>query len=192
MALESTWGYFACANERPGILTSGMVKGTDSIRAAAIPYLTIVFPRSKASYLSNSTARGFGQTSLKSAMEGDGAPITDAMQRDFFDDLSDLSAVPETYTTKTAVTCVDVPAVHFKNAEDVINDKVEASIKADEFPRHFGAITQAATMCHRWKARETERFIGPFNETLSNDILVIGNTRDVSRSFSLLVSLGIY
>jgi hypothetical protein len=107
----------------------------------------------------------------------------DAMQRDFFDDLSDLSAVPETYMAITAVTCVDAPAVHFKNAEDVINDMVEASIKADEVSRHFGAITQAETMCHRWKARETESFTGPFNETLSNDILVIGNTRDVSRSF---------
>lgn len=35
-------------------------------------------------------------------------------------------------------------------------------------------------MCHHWKSREAERFVGPFNHTtLANDILVIGNTADV-------------
>jgi hypothetical protein len=38
-------------------------------------------------------------------------------------------------------------------------------------------------MCHHWKTREAERFVGPFNRTdLANDILVIGNTADVSHT----------
>ena len=45
-------------------------------------------------------------------------------------------------------------------------------------------------MCHHWNPRETERFVGPFNSTnLANDILVIGNTADVSFTLKFGISL---
>ncbi|CUA77042.1 similar to GF20795 [Rhizoctonia solani] len=36
----------------------------------------------------------------------------------------------------------------------------------------------ARPLCHRWPVRAVERYAGPWNKTLSNTILVIGNTAD--------------
>lgn len=38
-----------------------------------------------------------------------------------------------------------------------------------------------SSACFHWKAREAERFVGPFNSTeIAGDVLIVGNTADVS------------
>jgi hypothetical protein len=43
---------------------------------------------------------------------------------------------------------------------------------------------QPAHHCHRWAARSIERFTGPWNHTLKNPIIVIGNKADPATPFA--------
>ncbi|KAG9077888.1 hypothetical protein FRC06_008648, partial [Ceratobasidium sp. 370] len=42
---------------------------------------------------------------------------------------------------------------------------------------------QAGLYCHNWPVRAVERFTGPFNKTLSNKVIVVGNEADPSTPF---------
>lgn len=41
-----------------------------------------------------------------------------------------------------------------------------------------GGFNDAGTYCHRWPVRAVERFTGPWNNKLSNTVLIIGNEAD--------------
>jgi len=45
------------------------------------------------------------------------------------------------------------------------------------------SFPQAAHYCHRWPARAVERFTGPWNSTLKNPIIIIGNKADPATPF---------
>jgi hypothetical protein len=42
---------------------------------------------------------------------------------------------------------------------------------------------QPAHFCHRWPVRAVERYAGPWNSTLANPILIIGNKADPATPF---------
>lgn len=46
-----------------------------------------------------------------------------------------------------------------------------------------GQFPQPAHYCHRWPARAVERFTGPWNHTLKNPIIIIGNKADPATPF---------
>lgn len=46
-----------------------------------------------------------------------------------------------------------------------------------------GQFPQPAHFCHRWPARAIERFTGPWNHTLKNPIIIIGNKADPATPF---------
>ncbi|KDQ17321.1 hypothetical protein BOTBODRAFT_30137 [Botryobasidium botryosum FD-172 SS1] len=81
-----------------------------------------------------------------------------------------------------AITCAD--AIDSENAttKDVFDEIVRVSrVISPLFGPSFG---DAGFYCHRWGARAVERFTGPWNHTLSNPILVIGNEADPITPFA--------
>lgn len=46
-----------------------------------------------------------------------------------------------------------------------------------------GQFPQPSHFCHRWPARAVERFTGPWNHTLKNPIIIIGNKADPATPF---------
>ncbi|KDQ20372.1 hypothetical protein BOTBODRAFT_26373 [Botryobasidium botryosum FD-172 SS1] len=142
--------------KRPGILTSGMVRG--------LIFAAMYKPRGWPALASQLAA---------AVHKKDGKLILDAMQ----DDVEVGTKPATTAVAINAVTCVDTPVPKNLDFDTAVEDIVDEIVQALEVAPHFGAI-ETSFMCHHWKARETERFTGPFNATLSNDILVIGNTAD--------------
>ncbi|TDL24013.1 alpha/beta-hydrolase [Rickenella mellea] len=141
---------------RPGILTSSMIRGlifTYLYRPRDWPELASV---------------------LSSAIKGDGAPILEkVIQKVEFN-----TTIPaKTAAAIHAVTCVDTPSFDGVDKDAAFEDLVDEIVIAwKDVSPHFGSIE--IDMCHHWSVRETERFTGPFNHTLSNEILIIGNTAD--------------
>ncbi|KAL5536829.1 hypothetical protein ACEPAF_652 [Sanghuangporus sanghuang] len=108
---------------------------------------------------------------LAAALEGNGVPIVE-----YSLDKIELNTTVEARTSSAidAVTCVDTPGVYkAQTLDDIIDEMAVAQTVASW---HFGA--QDLDMCHHWKARESERFTGPFNQTLAHEMLIIGNTAD--------------
>lgn len=111
---------------------------------------------------------------LASALAGNGTSIVEI----FLDKIEMNTTVPvSTSAAIYAVTCVDNPDFSDFTEEEAFEDLLHEMVLSQQMTsRHF---TLDIDLCHHWKARETERFTGPFNHTLSNEILVIGNTADV-------------
>ncbi|KAG8748339.1 hypothetical protein FRC10_005886 [Ceratobasidium sp. 414] len=143
--------------EQPYILTSGMVRN--------LIFTNMYRPR--------------GWTTLaeqiSAAMHGNGAPVANAV----------LNTVELNTTVRAAtalaieaVTCVDGPDLRDVDPRKAVEATIEENVATyEKVSTHFAGIE--VSMCHHWKPREAERFIGPFNHTtLANDILIIGNTAD--------------
>ncbi|THH10350.1 hypothetical protein EW145_g1383 [Phellinidium pouzarii] len=142
---------------RPGPLTASMIQ--------SMTFGYLYRPRDWTKLASN----------LAAALAGDGVPIVE----EFLEKVElNTTVVPKTSAAITAVTCVDTPDL----PEDVDPTKAlkdmlsEMMLSQQHVSRHFSILD--FDMCHHWTARETERFTGPFNHTLNNEILVIGNTAD--------------
>ncbi|KAI5121647.1 hypothetical protein M0805_001174 [Coniferiporia weirii] len=142
---------------RPGPLTASMIQ--------SMTFSYLYRPRDWPTLASN----------LAAALAGDGVPTVQ-----YFLEKIELNTavVPKTSAAIYAVTCVDTPGfpsdVDTTKALDDVLD--EMTLSQQRTSRHFSALD--IDMCHHWTARETERFTGPFNHTLNNEILVIGNTAD--------------
>lgn len=119
-------------------------------------------------------------SNLAAALEGNGVPIVNSA----LDKIELNDTLPaRTSAAIYAVTCVDTPDFKGVDKRKAIDDVVnEMAISQKLTSRHFSALD--IDMCHHWTAREVERFTGPFNHTLNREILVIGNTADVSDSAS--------
>lgn len=117
-------------------------------------------------------------SNLAAALAGNGVPAVQFS----LDKIELNTSVPaQTAAAIYAVTCVDTPDFDGVDKAKAIDDVVnEIIISQQETSRHFSALE--IDVCHHWTAREVERFTGPFNHTLKNEILVIGNTADVSVS----------
>lgn len=143
--------------EQPYILTSGMVRGlmfTNMYRPRGWPALA---------------------EQLAAGIRGNGAPILDSVLNTI-----ELNTTKKAKTAMAieAVTCVDGPELWGVDPHEAVEAVIEENVLTyEKVSTHFAAIE--VSMCHHWKSREAERFVGPFNHTtLANDILVIGNTAD--------------
>lgn len=124
-------------------------------------------------------------SNLAAALEGNGTAIVNLYLTTV--ELNTTVSAP-TSSAIDAVTCVDTPDFEGVGKEQALEDMLtEMIISQQQTSRHFSAGT--IDVCHHWKARETDRFTGPFNHTLNNEILVIGNTADVSRDHGMWLLL---
>lgn len=92
----------------------------------------------------------------------------------------------------TAVTCIDSPPLDPSSKPDVLQWEIDASVEIyQSISRHFGPMGTGIFFpsCQHWKGKATERFTGPFNHSLSNDVLVIGNTADVRTLHALITDV---
>jgi len=110
---------------------------------------------------------------LAEAIAGNGTALLNNAQRELE---MDRFIRPQTAQAITAVTCVDTPAFPTDmTTDDALVKYVNEVVAAYEGTTKRFAATDL-DLCHHWKARETERFTGPFNHSLANPILIIGNT----------------
>lgn len=56
---------------------------------------------------------------------------------------------------------------------------LDAAVETYETTTTLFAGLSTGPVCFHWRAEETERYTGPWNSSLANTILVIGNTADV-------------
>lgn len=114
---------------------------------------------------------------LASAVQGDAKGIYDMQMRP----LTLNPSIPdETLDSAYAVMCLD--SLEFSDVErgQVFEWMVEEVVnKGSKVYPHFVSV-QGFPLCHHWRVHASERFTGPFNHTLNNEILIIGNTADVS------------
>ncbi|KAF8518940.1 Alpha/Beta hydrolase protein [Hysterangium stoloniferum] len=143
--------------KRPGILTSGMVK--------AQLFSAMYSPRDWHTFAQK----------LAEAMAGNGTALMDAAQGELE---LDTSIQPKTSQAITAVTCVDTPAYPENVDKAIFLEQYidETALTYKVTSKRFATVD--LDLCHHWTPRETERFTGPFNHSLSNTILIVGNTAD--------------
>ena len=124
---------------------------------------------------------------LAAVMAGNGTEVAEM----FAEPIQLNTSVPVwTSAAIYAVTCVDTPDFSGFTEEEAFEDMINEMVLSQQgTSRHFSTLD--IDVCYHWKTREAERFTGPFNHTLSNEILVIGNTADVrSSSTSQVVKYG--
>ncbi|KZT53796.1 alpha/beta-hydrolase [Calocera cornea HHB12733] len=142
--------------KRPGALTAGQVRD--------IMFSYMYRPRTWPQFASM----------LHSALSGDGKPLLDVAQNEI--ELN--TTVPaQTAFAISAITCVDAPAYTEKEAEEWLDEAMWSVEEGLQTSPHFGAMN-VPDICPIWPIKESDFFQGPFNHTLTNDILIIGNTYD--------------
>ncbi|CAE6506642.1 unnamed protein product [Rhizoctonia solani] len=77
-----------------------------------------------------------------------------------------------------AVACSDARDAGDVTTKDVFDFVVKITQDISPMFGPVGIPRIARPFCHRWPVRAAERYAGPWNKTLSNPILVIGNTAD--------------
>ncbi|KAG8707413.1 hypothetical protein FRC09_001837 [Ceratobasidium sp. 395] len=145
------------AGEQPYIVTSGMVR--------ELIFNSMYHPR-KWPVLAEQ---------LADVMRGDGRLALSAILNKIE---LDTRKKPWTDWAGNAVRCVDGPDISHLDPHQLIEDTIEENVfMYERTTRHFAA--RRVLMCHHWKVRNPERFVGPFNSTiLANNILIIGNVVD--------------
>lgn len=114
---------------------------------------------------------------LASAMKGGAKDIVDLQLRQL---TLDTTIPANTGASGYAIGCLDSPGFSDYERKQAFDLIVEETVRnAYKVYPHF-LPTQGFPMCHHWPAGAAERFTGPFNHTLSNVILITGNTADVS------------
>ncbi|CED83861.1 Peptidase S33 tripeptidyl aminopeptidase-like, C-terminal [Phaffia rhodozyma] len=112
---------------------------------------------------------------LKELTQGNGLSIFDATEIKI-----ELNAKEpgSTAYANPSVECTDaLPYPEDMSTEEIIDLLVEEiSFQIKNVSRHFAGLD--VDKCPRWKMRDPDMFTGLMNQTLSNDILIIGNTAD--------------
>ena len=112
---------------------------------------------------------------LTAAFEGNGVPFVSQYMKEI---ALDTTMPASTIGSRPAVMCTDSPAYDKSSKAHALQDIVNELILAQKSSVHFAGMRSG--LCHHMTSRSAERFTGPFNHTLSNEIVVIGNTADVS------------
>ncbi|QRV77216.1 Abhydrolase domain-containing protein [Ceratobasidium sp. AG-Ba] len=86
------------------------------------------------------------------------------------------SSDPESDQAIIAITCADALEAGNTITMDVFDEVIR--VTRDVSPMFGPSWGQAGFMCHHWPVRAVERYDGPWNNTLANPILVIGNEAD--------------
>lgn len=98
------------------------------------------------------------------AMDGDGTSIVNSAEFSWYFDLE-----------RSGASCNDGPPFTPPSVEDIVNENLYVFENVSRFV--FSAITtEPDAGCQYWPVTPPERFVGPWNHTLSNPILVISNT----------------
>lgn len=74
-----------------------------------------------------------------------------------------------------AITCADALDSGNTTTKDIFNEIIFAALNSSMM---FAPQFDGGFWCHEWPARAVERFTGPWNATLKNPIIVIGNKDD--------------
>ncbi|KAF8314503.1 alpha/beta-hydrolase [Clavulina sp. PMI_390] len=116
-------------------------------------------------------------TKLAALLAGDGAPFLSAVQSRL--DLSDTTSRQSTGSAVEAVICTDgpPPSVEY-TVEERVQQALEAAIDSYESTTTLFSGLEAVMTCSSWKLTASERFTGPWNSSLANPMLIIGNTAD--------------
>ncbi|KAK7682659.1 hypothetical protein QCA50_014042 [Cerrena zonata] len=78
---------------------------------------------------------------------------------------------------RPAVSCSDAPPFIPPSAEDVVNEYLDVYHNVSNFV--FSVLTtEPDSGCQFWPVKPIERFVGPWNHTLRNPILLVSNTAD--------------
>ncbi|CAE7062703.1 unnamed protein product [Rhizoctonia solani] len=83
-----------------------------------------------------------------------------------------------------AITCSDAADAGDVTTRDVFDFVVNVTHTISPMFGPVGIPRLARPFCHRWPVRAVERYTGPWNKTLSNPILVIGNTADPATPYA--------
>ncbi|KZO93671.1 alpha/beta-hydrolase [Calocera viscosa TUFC12733] len=142
--------------QRPGILTKGHVMGF-LFRAMYIPRTW--------------QARA---AMLEEAMLGNGTRMLDLLQQEV--ELN-KTTIAQTALAFIAVSCTDALPYTDEERKHDIEEMLDSVKKSFKVAPNFATI-DFPDLCHLWPVEQKERFTGPWNHTLANDILVIGNTYD--------------
>ncbi|KAF8333063.1 Alpha/Beta hydrolase protein [Cantharellus anzutake] len=81
-----------------------------------------------------------------------------------------------------AITCADALDWGNTTTTDVFNEVIYTAIT--ETQMFAPMLIDAGFYCHKWVTRAPERYMGPWNATLKNPILVIGNKADPITPFT--------
>ncbi|KAI0372414.1 hypothetical protein BV20DRAFT_1050746 [Pilatotrama ljubarskyi] len=107
-------------------------------------------------------ARAFNQ-----AMSGDGAVVLNSLHNSQY--LSDLE--------RSAVSCNDNKPFPAPTPEEVIDEQLYVLEHVSQFGLAV-VVSEPDAGCQFWPVTPPERFLGPWNHTLRNPILIISNTAD--------------
>lgn len=116
--------------------------------------------------------------SLVDAMEGDGSGLVNLLLPQLVLNPGRTQAAPD--LQRLAVTCLDSPPP--LSPDDFPTPEQLADIglaTIQNVSRHFGmsaSISEPDGGCQFWPVTPPERFIGPWNHTLKNPILIVSNT----------------
>jgi len=140
---------------RPGILTSGMIK--------AMLFAYMYRPRDWPELATN----------LALALAGNGSSVVEYFLKDI---QLDTSVPASTIGSNAAVTCTDSPDYSEFTEDEIFEEFFLETTALQSTSPHFAGL--GALECHNMRVKAAERFTGPFNHTLTNEILIIGNTAD--------------
>ncbi|KAF8314505.1 alpha/beta-hydrolase [Clavulina sp. PMI_390] len=144
---------------RPGILTSANLK--------YIIFRSMYKPREWDALASN----------LAALLAGDGAPLLSVHQASI--NFSDTTSAQKTSYIVNAVSCSDgPPMVREWTSEESVQQALDMAVETYETSTTLFSGIEQITACSTWKATASERYTGPWNSSLANPILIIGNTAD--------------
>lgn len=132
------------------------------------------FPALMLVFLERPSAWGAAARLLAAAMDGNGSGLLNMLLPQF----DGLIYDPD--LSRLAVSCLDAPRP--KHKEDFPTPELLADVALQTIQnvsRHFGASmswNEPDGGCQFWPVEESDRFIGPWNHTLSNPILIVSNT----------------
>lgn len=105
-------------------------------------------------------ARAFAQ-----AMDGDGTAVLNGLSHTQY--LSDLE--------RSAVSCNDNKPFKAPTPEEVIDEQLDVLKHLTRFALAV-VVAEPDAGCQYWPVTPPERFLGPWNHTLRNPVLIISNT----------------
>lgn len=154
----------------PGILTNGRARSMPFLYTADLshyphlpPFVTVFFMRT----LETPETWGAAAQAFDSAMNGNASAVLDMLVLQEAEDQTDLQ--------RSAVTCNDEMPFAPPTPEVLVDAALDSIQNISRF--YYSAIvTEPDSGCQYWPFMPPERYVGPWNSTPKNPILIISNT----------------